>query len=207
MNTLNPASTALLVVHLQDDIVSPGTALGSLFSPEVRSRNILAKCYSAMAAIRGAGGLVVPLRLAFASDYSDLDPTVPLLQLAKEAGCLKEGSEGSAIVPEIAVLDTDIVVTHKLPGPFSSSLLNDVLKSRGIENVVVCGVATNASVEAAVRQAADLGYKTYVLSDATSAASEAAHQASVASMTLFARVMTLPRLKASLLTVADESKQ
>lgn len=83
-----------------------------------------------MTAIRGAGGLVVVPRPAFASDYSDLDATVPLLQLVKEAGCLKEGSEGSAIVPEVAVLDEDIVVTHKLPGPFSRSLLNEVLVPR-----------------------------------------------------------------------------
>lgn len=200
MNILNPASTALLVVHLQNDIVSSGTTLGSLFSPGVRSRNVLAKCQSAMGAIRGAGGLVVVLRLAFAGDYSDLEATVPLLQLVKEAGCLKEGSEGSFIAPEIDVHDEDIVVTHKLPGPFSRSLLNEILKSHGIENVVVCGVATNASVEAAVRQAADLGYRSYVLSDAASAADEAAHRASVSSMTMFARVMTLPRLKAALLT-------
>ncbi|MBT2249043.1 cysteine hydrolase [Arthrobacter sp. BHU FT2] len=202
MITLNPSSTALLVVHLQEDIVSSGTALGALFSPQVQSRNVLATCNSAMAAVRESGGLVVALRIAFADDYSDLDSSVPLLQLAKEAGCLKEGSEGSALVPELDVLNQDIVVTHQLPGPFSRSLLNDVLKFHGIENVVVCGVATNVSVEAAVRQAADLGYKTYVLSDAASAADETAHQASVASMTLFARVMTLPKLRASLRAVA-----
>ena len=207
MNTLNPASTALLVVHLQHDIVSPGTAFGTLFSPEVQSRNILANCHSAMTVIREAGGLVVPLRIAFANDYSDLDPSVPLLQMAKEAKCLKEGTEGSAIVPDIAVLDQDIVVTHQLPGPFSHSLLNDLLKSRGIENVIVCGVATNASVESAVRQAADLGYTTYILSDAASAADETAHQASVASMTLFARVITLPKLKAMLPAAADQNEQ
>ena len=205
MNTLNPASTALLVVHLQHDIVSPGTSFGSLFGPEVQSRNILANCNSAMSAVRDAGGLVVPLRIAFAHDYSDLDASVPLLQLAKEAGCLKGGSEGSAIVPEIAVLDQDIVVTHHLPGPFSGSLLNELLKSRGIKNVVVCGVATNASVEGAVRQAADLGYRTYILSDAASAADEATHQASVASMALFARVITLPKLRAALLAGSDKT--
>lgn len=198
MHTLNPAATALLVVHLQHDIVSSGTIFGALFSPEVHSRNILANCRSAMEAVREAGGLVIPLRIAFARDYSNLDPSVPLLQLAKEAGCLKEGSEGTAILPEIAVHDEDIVVTHQLPGPFSRSLLNELLKSRGIENVVVCGVATNTSVESAVRQAADLGYRTYILSDAASAADEAAHQASVTSMALFARVITLPKLRASL---------
>lgn len=205
MNILNPASTALLVVHLQHDIVSPGTAFGALFGPELRTRNILTKCQKAMKAVRAAGGVVVPLRIAFANDYSNLDPSIPLLQLAKEAGCLKEGSEGSDIVPEITVVDQDIVVTHQLPGPFSQSILNEVLKSRGIKNVVVCGVATNASVESAVRQAADLGYRTYVLSDCASTSDDSAHQASVTSMALFARVLTLPRLKASLVSAANLS--
>ncbi len=53
------------------------------------------------------------------------------------------------------------------------------------------GVATNASVEAAVRQASDLGYRTVVLSDATSAGDTAAHEASLASQGLFARVITV----------------
>lgn len=65
--------------------------------------------------------------------------------------------------------------------------------------------ATNASVEGAVRQAADLGYETYVLSDAASAAHETAHQASGSSLTMFARIITLPGSKASLLTVADKT--
>jgi nicotinamidase-related amidase len=179
MNTLNPTSTALLAVHLQHDIVSPGTAFGGLFSSEVQARNILNQCGSAMRSVRDAGGLVVPLRIAFADDYSDLNRALPLLQMVEQAGCLK---------------DSDIVVTHQLPGPFSGSALNEILNSRGIETVVVCGVATNASVESAVRQSADLGYKTCVLSDAVAAADAASHEASLASMGLFARVMTLPEL-------------
>ena len=197
MNILNSTTTALLAVHLQHDIVSPGTAFGEIFSSEVQSRDILTQCERAMRSVRDAGGLVVPLRIAFTDDYSDLNSDIPLLQMVAQAGCLKDGSDGAAIVPDVKVMDGDIVVTHQLPGPFSGSALNEVLASRGIENVVVCGVATNASVESAVRQAADLGYRTWVLSDAVSAADGTSHEASLASMGLFARVMTLPELTAA----------
>ena len=207
MNALNPASTALLAVHLQHDIVSPGTAFGGLFSSEVQSRDVLAQCEKAMKSVRDAGGLVVPLRIAFADDYSDLNPTVPLLQMVVQAGCLKDGSEGAAIVPDVSILENDVVVTHQLPGPFSASGLNEILSSRGIENVVVCGVATNASVESTVRQASDLGYTTFVLSDACSAADGPSHEASLASMGLFARVTTLAELSAAFAGGATPEQQ
>jgi nicotinamidase-related amidase len=198
MTNLTASKTALLVVHLQADIVSSGTAFGSLFEPEVTARNVLYQCNTAMAAVRAAGGLVVPLRIAFAPDFSDLEPTLPLLQMVAGAGCLKDGTEGAAIVGAIEVADGDEVVTHKRPGPFTDSKLQELLRSRGIENVVVCGVATNASVEAAVRQASDLGYATVVLSDASSAADTASHEASLASMGLFASVLSVEDLTRSL---------
>src|SRR5688572_24742254 len=117
-NTLNPTATALLVVHLQHDIVSPGTAFGELFSPEVQSLGILAKCEASMRSVRDAGGLVVVLRIAFSEGYSDLNQDVPLLEMVGQAGCLKDGSEGAAVVPEVTVMGTDIVITHRMPGPF-----------------------------------------------------------------------------------------
>lgn len=198
MVTLNPVTTALLAVHLQHDIVSPGTAFGQMFNPEVQARDVLTQCRKAMRSLRDAGGLVVPLRIAFRDNYSDLNSALPLLQMVAQTGCLKERSEGSALVPEVDVHDSDEVVTHQLPGPFSRSTLHEILSSRGIENVVVCGVATNASVEGAVRQSADLGYSTYVLSDATSAADHDTHQASLASMGLFSQVITLEEFTAAL---------
>lgn len=186
MPKLASTDTALLVVHLQHDIVSPGTAFGGLFHEQVQARDILPQCDKAMRIIREAGGLVVPLRIAFEEDYSDLNPSMPLLQMVIQAGCLKNGSGGAALVPDITVEPEDLILTHQRPGPFTDTNLHDVLTAKGIRNVVVCGVATNASVEAAARQSADLGYRTFVLTDASSAADEASHQASLGSLSLFA---------------------
>lgn len=190
MSFLNPKTTALLVIHLQHDIVSENTAFGSIFSQQVIENDILAKCNSTMQVVRDAGGLVIPARIAFASDYSNLKPNIPLLRMVQQAGCLKDGEVGADIVPQIRIDSNDVLITHQRPGPFTDTNLHGLLQERGIESVLICGVATNASVEGAARQASDLGYSTFVVSDASSAATPAAHEASLESLGLFAQLIT-----------------
>lgn len=189
-------NTAILPVHLVGDIVSEGTAFGGLFYPEVSRRDVIAKCNEAFRAVRAAGGLVVPLRVAFKEDYSDLAPHIPLLAMAQQAGALKDGTPGADILADVELEAADVTVTHTRPGPFASSKLKEILDAEGIENVIVCGVATNASVESTVREASDLGFNTYLLEDACSAATPEAHAAAVESMGLFAQVITTDDLKA-----------
>lgn len=191
MDQVKASRTALLVVHLQPDIVSPGTAFGQIFAAEAEARDVVTRCNAAMTAVREAGGLVVPLRIAFSPDYADLQATVPLLQMVAAAGCLKDGTDGAALVDALAVDERDVVLTHQRPGPFTGSELQSLLQRHEIENVLVCGVATNASVESAARQASDLGYSTVVLSDACSASDGATHDASLASLGLFAVITTV----------------
>ena len=198
MSTLNPAQTALLVVHLQHDIVSAGTAFGSLFNPQVIERKVIENSARAMELTRAAGGTVVPLKIDFDDDYADAAETIPLLAMAKQAGALKRSQPGAQIVDEVRVQDTDLVLGHQRPGPFTGTDLHAQLQARGIKHVVVCGVATNASVEGAVRQASDLGYDTYVLADACSAADLAAHEAALGSMSLFGQALTVTELATAL---------
>lgn len=182
------ARTAVVFVHLQPEIVAPDGAFGGLFAPEVERRGVLPACEDLAAKARAAGALVVFARIAFAPDYADLNPNLPLLQMAAGAGALKDGTPAADISPAITVTGDDVVLTHRRPGPFTDSGLEDLLRDRGITDVAVAGVATNASVEAAVRQAADLGFTVSLIADACSAADEAAHDASVASQGLFATV-------------------
>lgn len=194
MKSLNLKTTALLVIHLQHDIVSENTAFGSLFNQQVVEKGVLAKCNTAMQSVREMGGTIVLARIAFNPDYSNLVPSLPLLQMVLQADCLKEGSHGAQLVSQIQVEPTDVVLTHQRPGPFTNTNLHELLRGNGIENVLVCGVATNASVEGAARQASDLGYAAFVLSDASSAADQGAHDASIASMGLFAQMITVEEI-------------
>lgn len=194
MSTLNPMTTALLAIHLQHDIVSENTAFGAIFNQQVVEKDVLAKCNAAMQAVREMGGTIVLARIASNPDYSNLVPSLPLLQMVLQAGCLKDGEPGAALVPQIQVAPQDVVLTHQRPGPFTNTNLHETLQDKGIENVLVCGVATNASVEGAARQASDLGYSTFVVSDASSAADQGSHDASIASLGLFAHMITVEEI-------------
>lgn len=185
---------AIIAIHLVGDIVSEGTAFGSLFYPEVVRRGVIAKCNEAFAKVATVGGLVVPARIAFKEDFSDADLNIPLLAMAQQAGALINGQPGADLIDALVLPANTHVLTHKRPGPFTDSGLKELLDSHGITDVIVCGVATNASVESTVRQASDLGFRTYVLEDACSAADQAAHDAAIASMGLFGKAITLADL-------------
>ncbi|KXF55851.1 hypothetical protein AXA44_36445 [Rhodococcus sp. SC4] len=180
--------TAVTLVHLQPDIVEADGAFGGVFAAEAARCRIIESTNDFARAARAVGVTVVFLRIAFAEDSSDLDANMPLLQMVTDMGALKDGTAAADIVSAITIDESDIILTHVRPGPFTGSALHEELTQRGITSVAVAGVATNASVEATVRQAADLGYHCTVLGDLCSAADPAAHEASLASMALFATV-------------------
>lgn len=169
---------ALLIVHMQKDIVEADGAFGQLFAGEVERRQVVAEVTRCAAEMREIGGLVVWLRIAFDGDYQ---ANMPLLQAAESMACLAEGSPGAQLV--LPVAPGDKVVTHRRPGPFTDSELASLLRERQVTDVYVAGVATNASVEGCVRQAADLGFRTHVVEPACAAADADSHAASISTMT------------------------
>lgn len=60
-------------------------------------------------------------------------------------------------------------MTKHLPGSFTDPKLDALLKERGIERLIVAGFMTQMCVDTTSRQAAHLGYKVTVLTDATAA--------------------------------------
>ncbi|MFX8581923.1 isochorismatase family cysteine hydrolase, partial [Acinetobacter baumannii] len=50
-------------------------------------------------------------------------------------------------------------------GAFYATELGDILKQRGIETLLVCGVTTEVCVNTTVREANDRGYRCVVLAD------------------------------------------
>jgi len=59
------------------------------------------------------------------------------------------------------------VVEKNVPDAFINTGLERWLHSRGESSIVIAGVSTNNSVEATARTAGNLGFRTYVVSDAT----------------------------------------
>ena len=59
----------------------------------------------------------------------------------------------------------EVVLTKSRVGPFSTTNLDEVLRSRGIDSLVLMGITTSGCVLSTVRWAVDIDYKVIVLSD------------------------------------------
>jgi nicotinamidase-related amidase len=97
-----------------------------------------------------------------------LAPVVHVRHISRTPGSLFwPGQPGVEFQLELAPLDTEHVVEKNVPDAFTHTGLERWLHSRGIDRVAVVGVSTNNSIEATARSAGNLGFRTYVVADAT----------------------------------------
>jgi nicotinamidase-related amidase len=198
MTSFDPKTTAVVAVHFQNDIVGPNGAFAGFFRAEVERTGVLDTAARLLDGARAAGATVVYTRVAWKADHSDLDANSPILGIVSQTKCLTDDTPGAAITDEVTPAAGDIVVTHQRVGGFQGSELDAVLRGAGVDTVVFTGVATNFSVEGTARAASDLGYRTVVVSDACSAASDAVHSASLESLGLLAEIVTADEVLAGL---------
>jgi nicotinamidase-related amidase len=95
-------------------------------------------------------------------------PLVHVRHISRTAGSpFWPGQPGAEFQPELAPLDSEHVVEKNVPDAFVNTGLERWLRVRGIDAVVIAGVSTNNSVESTARSAGNLGFTTWVISDAT----------------------------------------
>ncbi len=162
--TLDPATTALVLIDLQKGIVSRETA------PHA-SAEVVANAARLADAFRAAGGLVVLVRVAFAADRRDLlDP--PRDEAPPAA---RPAPDWAEIVAELGPRDGDLVVTKHQWGAFYGTERDLQLRRRGMRTIVIGGIATNYGVESTARDGWERGYALVLAEDATSTFTEEAH--------------------------------
>ncbi len=195
---LDPRTTAVIAVHMMRDVVTHGGAFGQFFGEGVERHRIVDRVAQLLAAARAAGSPVVYTRVVFRPGHPDLVVNCPLLGVVAQTGAVEDGTPGAEIVPELAPSGSDLVVDHQRLTGFHGTELDVLLRGRGITTVVFAGVATNVSVEGTAREAVNLGYRTLIAADACSAASDAAHQASLETFGLLGEVVTVEEIAAAL---------
>jgi nicotinamidase-related amidase len=162
--TLDPATTALVLIDLQKGIVWRDTA------PHA-SAAVVANGARLAEAFRAAGALVVLVRVAFAPDLRDvLSPPRDEVPPATTPS-----ADWSEIVAEIGPRPGDLVITKHQWGAFYGTELDLQLRRRGIRTLVLGGIATNYGVESTARDAWERNYALVLAEDATSTFTEEAH--------------------------------
>jgi nicotinamidase-related amidase len=78
----------------------------------------------------------------------------------------RPGQEGNNFKAQVAPAPGETVVAKQTNSAFIGTELEGLLRELGIQALVVTGVSTNNSVEATVRMAGNLGFRTYLVADA-----------------------------------------
>jgi biuret amidohydrolase len=78
---------------------------------------------------------------------------------------LVRGEPGHDIIPELYPAAGEPVIDKPGKGAFYQTDLELMLKNRGIETLLVCGVTTEVCVNTTVREANDRGFRCIVLAD------------------------------------------
>jgi nicotinamidase-related amidase len=92
----------------------------------------------------------------------------------------------SEIAPSAGFQPGDILVTKRHWGAFAGTDLEQQLKTRGVDTVVLTGISTNSGVESTARQGTGLGFAFVLIEDACSGQDAEQHR--------FAFEKTFPRL-------------
>ena len=85
----------------------------------------------------------------------------------------------SEIVPESGIQSTDLLITKRQWGAFYGTELDQQLRRRKIQTIVMAGIATNFGVESTARAAFDRGYALVFAEDVMSSISAEAHDFAV----------------------------
>jgi len=180
---LDARRCALIVVDMQNAFVAKG--MSPLEVPI--AREIVPTINRLAVALRGAGGQVVWVQNLVVDDASwsvYLDRFMTPERRAAVVRVLERGSEGQALYPELVLEAADLVVEKTRYSAFlrASSNLDDMLRARGIDTVVIVGTVTNICCESSARDAMMLNYNVVFVSDGNAALTDEAHNATLATL-------------------------
>ena len=199
---LDPARSALVVIDMQSAFVEPGSP-----AEVPASRGIVGNINRLAAGLREIGGTVIwvthaNIHTKAGSDWDMFfDNFVAADVRARTIESLAPAAPGQKVWRDMQVDPADVLLMKNrysalIPG---SSALERVLRSLGIENVLVAGTKTNVCCEATGRDAMMLDFRVVMVADCLAALSDDEHRAALETfIQQFGDVMTADEVLAVL---------
>jgi nicotinamidase-related amidase len=179
-----PAHTVLLLIDMVNDLVHPdGKAAVRAGRPIGHARAAIETQRRLLDAARAAGVRVIYVNHSTLPDGAGASG--PWLEVRSRATystedlCL-QSSWGAETIEELAPNPTDLVVHKYRYSAFAGTNLDLVLRSAGVDTVILAGVSTNACVEATGREAFSNDYYVVYASNACASWDQTLHEATLA---------------------------
>jgi len=173
------SQTAVIVIDMQNAYASPGGYLDLAGFDISGAERVIRNTKGVLEVARAAGMPVIYFQNGWDADYVEAGgPGSPNFHKSNALKTMRErpelqgtllarGTWDYALVDELTPQPGDIVLHKTRYSGFFNSQLDSTLRSRGIRNIVVVGIATNVCVESTLRDGFFLEYFGIVLEDAT----------------------------------------
>ena len=200
--SLNAAETAFVIIDMQNMFCAPGAP-----AEVPASRGICQPINRLCTELREFGGLVIWVTSAITSANGKSDWEHFIRNFVSEdvqektIEALQPGGHGEQIWQELDVDVSDLAIRKNrysclTPG---SSILQSVLSSHGIQNVLIGGTKTNICCEGTTRDAMMLDFNVVMVEDCNAALSDEEHRSALENVIQqFGDVMTVDEVMAIL---------
>ena len=189
---IEPSRTALLVIDVQIDFVAPDGPMGSAGVDLSTIPPALARIHTIIAAARVAGATVCFVRVVTRPE-TDSDALKLLMArkgLPPESVALCRYGTPGADYYQVRPLPGELEIQKTLFSSFVGTRLEEQLRERGIDTLVVVGFTTECCVDCTVRDAFHRNFNVFIVADACAAYSPGLHYGALESLALNCALLT-----------------
>jgi len=165
---INPAKTAVVVIDLQKGI----TQLPTMPHPP---ETVISNAAKLLEAARQKEIKIFLVRVTPSPDFKDALKPIAESSIQRP----QYDPSWSEYIPQLNIQPGDFLITKHQWGAFYGTELDLQLRRRGIDTIILCGIATNFGVESTARFAFEYGFNQIFVEDAMSARSKEEHEATV----------------------------
>ncbi|HIE5945923.1 TPA: cysteine hydrolase family protein [Burkholderia cepacia] len=169
MLSINPRQSALLVMDYQNVLIDH-------YVPGDQVESVLSNIAGLIEAARSASMLIIHVMVAFRHGHPEVSRRNRLFSLLKDSGLLSRDRADTELHPIVAPAENEPVVIKHRVGAFTGTDLETLLRSNGIESLVLAGITTGGVVLSTTRQAFDMDYRIVVAEDCCADSDRHTHQ-------------------------------
>ena len=174
----DPRWSCLLVVDVQNDFCSPEGAAAKRGENVAAAQAMVPRLVCLIEEARRIFLPVIYVRTTH-SQWTDTPSWVFRKSQQKELKTCREGTWGAEFYDGILPLPEERTVIKHRYSAFINTDLNTVLKAKGVESVLVTGVATNVCVETTARDAYMFDYYVTLVDDCCAAYEDRLHESTL----------------------------